>query len=240
MRCIGSDAVSANQAAAGARGRLLLLLDPNLEADGGGWLREMVSHGLRPDVGVVGGKLLGPEGTVRHAGLALGGRDVVFYPFAGQQRTGIGYFGYLQLVRDVTAVSSACLLVRRDAFVACGGFDEALEVPAFKEIDLCLKLANAGYRTVWTPYAELRSRLDGSPLCAETAGFQRGIARMRRRWGARLENDPHWSPNLGLNSGETRLAFPPRAARKPASLGKGPSYCSAAGPARLEVIANAP
>ena len=210
VRFMGHNSGLDHLASQEARGSLLLLLNANLDVGDPGWLREMVSHAIRPDVGAVGAKLLGPDGTVRHAGIAVGGRSIGFLPFAGQHPGGAGYFGYLQLVRDVTAVSGACLLIKRDAFLEHGGFDDALVLPTVKDIDLCLKLANAGYRTVWTPYAELFFRDDALPLYADPARFKRAIARMRQRWGNRLDSDPYWSPNLAPYSGEleTRLSTP--------------------------------
>jgi O-antigen biosynthesis protein len=212
VRFIGRHAAPCIKAAQQARGSLLLLLNANLAAGEAGWLREMVSQALRPDVGAVGAKLLGPDGTVRHAGVAIGGRSVVFLPFAGQRPGDAGYFGYLRLARDVSAVSGACMLIRRDVFLQHDGFDEALVVPTFKDVDLCLKLAESGYRTVWTPHAEMFFRDEATPLHGDAARFKRAIARLRQRWGRRLEYDPYWSPNLAHESGEPRLAFPPRAA----------------------------
>ncbi len=194
-----------NQAAEAARGPLLLLLDPGLVPSGAGWLREMVSQAGRPAVGAVGAKLLSPRGTVRQAGIVLGGRNLALAPFVGRRRAQGGYFGHLQIAREVTAVSGQCLLVRRTAFLAAGGLDEVLACSSFSDVDLCMKLADSGWRTVWTPYAELSF----GPEAPRQTGFEQAVARMRQRWGDRLDGDHYWSPNLSTDSSDIGLAFPP-------------------------------
>jgi GT2 family glycosyltransferase len=203
-------AAGPNQAAQAAQGALLLLLDPALCPDDRCWLREMVSHAIRPGVGAVGAKLLCPEGTVRHAGIAVGGRGVTFKPFQGRRRAQTGYFGHLQLTRDVTAVSGKCVMLRREAFLAVGGLDEVLPLSAFGDVDLCLKLADNGYRTLWTPYAELTIRAEAPRRRGQAGAFKRAVARMRQRWGHRLDADRFWSPNLSSDPNDLGLAFPPR------------------------------
>ncbi|HEY0183538.1 MAG TPA: glycosyltransferase [Rhodopila sp.] len=211
VRRISDHDATGMTAAAAARGSLLLWLDPRLEPTDETWLSELVSQAVRPGVGAVGAKLLGPDGTICNAGIAVAGRDVAFTPFVGCQRARTGYFGHLQLARDVTAVSGQCLMLRREAFLAAGGFDEVLALTAFSDVDLCLKLAEMGQRIVWTPYAELRHR-DAAPR--QRAGSVRSTrtaaARMRQRWGQKLDSDPYWNPNLSLDRFEIALAFPPR------------------------------
>jgi O-antigen biosynthesis protein len=212
VRCIeGRHSPRTNTVVEQARGSLVLLLDCHLNPNDPGWLREMVSHAVRPGVGAVGAKLLCPEGMVRHAGIAVGGRGVAFMPFAGRGRTQTGYFGHLQLARDVTAVSGACLMVRREAFQAVGGLDEILSLTGFSDVDLCLKLADIGYRIVWTPYAELSFRDDG-PTQRDHL-YERAAVRMRQRWGKKLDADRYWSPNLSPEPAAVTLAFPPRTGR---------------------------
>jgi glycosyltransferase involved in cell wall biosynthesis len=200
-----------NAAAAAARGSVLLLLDTDLDPGDPSWLREMVSHAIRPGVGAVGAKLLDPHGTVRHAGIAVGGRSITFCPFAGRRGTHAGYFGHLQLTRDVTAVSGKCLMLLRQNFNAAGGFDEATLPSTLNDVDLCLKLIQAGFRNVWTPHAELYHRDDPAHhQDADTGRAKQAAARMRQRWGHQLDSDPYWSPNLVSGPGEMALRFPPR------------------------------
>jgi hypothetical protein len=147
---------------------------------------------------------------VRHAGIAVGGRGLTFTPFAGQQSTRAGYFGHLQLARDVTAVSAQCLMVHRQAYLSAGGLEETLSLSAFGDLDLCLKLAETGLRTVWTPHAELTFPQDAPRQRIPATQFRRAAARMRQRWGRMLDLDPYWSPNLSSESIGAALAFPPR------------------------------
>lgn len=210
IRVIGRGSSLAKMAAAEARGSLLLLLDSHLVPNEPGWLREMVSHAIRSDVGAVGPKLLSTTDTVRQAGIAVGGRGLAFTPFVGRRRNQAGYFGHLQLTRDVTAVTSKCLLVSRETFLLLGGLDEALIPAGFREVDFCLKLADAGLRTVWTPYAELHVREGAPRQRLDADAFKRGMSRMRQRWGQRLDADRFWSANLSPDSIGVRLAFPPR------------------------------
>jgi GT2 family glycosyltransferase len=223
-------AAGPNQAAEVARGSMLLLLDADLGPDDRFWLREMVSHAIRPDVGAVGAKLLCTEGTVRHAGVAVGGPAVTFTPFLGRHRAQTGYFGHLQLTRDVAAVSGKCLMVRRQAFLDVGGLDEVLSLAAFGDVDLCLKLAESGYRTVWTPYAELTIRDETPRQRGQAAHFARAAARMRQRWGHKLEVDRFWSPNLAADPNDLGLAFPPRTGRS------GPAPAASAGSCHADAL----
>jgi hypothetical protein len=210
IRVLTFDASHRHDAVGAARGALLLLLDPDLRPVNPGWLREMASQAIRAGVGAVGAKLLSPSGTVRHAGIALGGPDLVFYPFTGRPRSHPGYFGHLQLTRDVTAVSSACLMLRRETFVAVGGLDDAILPPSLRDVDLCLKLAQTGLRNLWTPHAELCFRHDSAlPMTSSySMQAQEGIAQMRQRWGRQLDRDPYWNPNLVPDPGELALNFP--------------------------------
>jgi O-antigen biosynthesis protein len=214
VRCVARhDPSPTNTAADEARGSLLLLLNAHLVPNDAGWLEEMVSHAIRPGVGAVGAKLLSPNGTVRHAGIAVCEPGTAFTPFVGRRSTQTGYFGHLQLTRTVTAVSGTCLMVGRQAFLAVGGLDEVALPAAFSDVDLCLKLARIGYRTVWTPYAELTLRDDDPRQLVRTTQCGWAAARMRERWGHTLDADRYWSPNLAADPIEVRLAFPPRSGK---------------------------
>lgn len=198
-----------NSAAEAAAGSLLLFLDPALAAGDPHWIAELVSHAVRADVGAVGAKLLCPEGTVSHAGLVLGGADVVFRPFVGSQHTQAGYFGHLQLTRAVSAVSGGCLMVRRQAFLDAAGFDENGLPPELADVGLCLTLTQSGLRHVWTPHAQLWSQREPAESATDSIEFRRAAGRMQKKWGARVASDPYWNPNLTPNPAETALAFPP-------------------------------
>jgi GT2 family glycosyltransferase len=204
-----------NLAAAAAKGEVLLLLNNDVSMIHADWLDEMVAHAVRPNVGAVGAKLLFPNDRVQHAGVVLGagGPGPVAAHFgAGALRHDPGYWGHLGLVRNVSAVTAACLAVRRSVYEAVGGFDETVAV-AFNDVDFCLKLRARGYDIVWTPFAELHHH-ESASRGQDAAGparvrFDKEVAVLRARWGARLESDPFYNPNLDQTHADCRLAFPP-------------------------------
>jgi GT2 family glycosyltransferase len=203
-----------NRAVQEATGALILLLNNDVDVINPDWLREMVSHAIRPGIGAVGAKLLYPDGTIQHGGVTVGVGGVAGHQYLHKARGNIGYFGQLKLVRNVTAVTGACLLLRRQAYLEVGGLDETDLPVAFNDIDLCLKLVQRGYRNLWTPFAELyhaESVSRGSDRVGENAArYARDVATMRQRWGAVLDHDPYWNPNLSLDAAGISLAFPPR------------------------------
>jgi O-antigen biosynthesis protein len=196
-----------NQAVAEARGEIILLLNNDTEIIEPGWLREMVSHAIRPGIGAVGAKLLYEDDTVQHAGVLLGigwPYGVAGHIYSGAKRDSAGPFDLLSVVRTASAVTAACLAVRRDLFLAVGGLDEHNLKVAFNDVDLCLRLRAAGYRNVWTPFAELyhkESASRGEDLEGEKLRrFRAEMDYMRRHWAEELDNDPFWNPNLSINS----------------------------------------
>ncbi|MFK0268858.1 glycosyltransferase [Pseudomonas asiatica] len=178
-----------NQAASQACGEFLLFLDANTAAIKRDWLDELLNHGMRPEVGSVGGKLLGADGTIQGAGLLLGIGAPVTNPFQGVAADAAGYLRRLQVDQNYTALSEKCLLLRRELFMASGGFDEWLE--PWGAVDLCIKLQQAGYLNVWTPRAQL---LLGASEMAHVTPEQED--RLYQRWLAVLANDPASNPNF--------------------------------------------
>jgi GT2 family glycosyltransferase len=203
-----------NRAVQLATGSLILLLNNDVDVINPDWLREMVSHAIRPGIGAVGAKLLYPDGSLQHGGVTVGMGGVAGHQYVHRPRGDSGYFGHLKLVRNVTAVTGACLMMRRQTFLEVGGLNEASLPVAFNDVDLCLKLVESGYLNVWTPYAQLyhhESASRGTDLQGEKAArFRREQDYMRQRWGFQLDNDPYWNPNLSLWSHDVALAFPPR------------------------------
>jgi glycosyltransferase involved in cell wall biosynthesis len=209
-----------NRAVAEARGEVLLLLNNDTEVIEPGWLREMVSHAVRPEIGAVGCKLLYPNRRLQHGGVVLGigwPGGVAGHCFAGAPGEAAGPFGLLALARSASAVTAACLAVRRSVFEEVGGLDEENLPVAFNDVDLCLRIRERGYRNLWTPFAvlyHLESVSRGLDVEGEKARrFQREVAYMRRRWGEALDNDPYWNPNLSLSDSMRTLAWPPRRER---------------------------
>lgn len=202
-----------NHGARHAHGDVLGLVNNDIEVRDGDWLQELVSHACRSGVGAVGCMLYYPDDTIQHAGVITGVHGVAGHVAVGQKRGDTGYFGRGCLVQNLSAVTAACLVVRKRVFDEVGGLDEAIAV-AFNDVDFCLRLQQAGYRNVWTPHAwayhhESASRgLDDAP--EKRARFLAEVAFMQRRWGSRLERDPAYNPNLTLTGYPFQLAFPPR------------------------------
>lgn len=202
-----------NYAAQYATGEILGLVNNDIEVEGSEWLAEMVSHAVRPDVGAVGAMLLYPNDTIQHAGVILGMHGVAGHVYAGMPRGFSGQMGRALLTQEMSAVTAACLLVRKNVFLEVGGLDEGLSV-AFNDIDLCLRVRARGYRNIWTPYAVLYHHESASRGYEDTPEkklrFGREIDFMQLRWGSVLLNDPSYNQNLSLGADEFELAFPPR------------------------------
>jgi GT2 family glycosyltransferase len=179
------------------------------------WLHDVVGTLQYPGIGCVGVKLLYPDLLVQHAGFVIGMGGTVGSPHRlAFHRLGVGYSGLLRLAHCPSAVSWACLAARRDAFDEVGGFSEEHFTGMFGDVDLCLRLREAGWRTGWTPHAELiRHQLpeDGRMIDgAEAIRFDRDISYLHQRWGKWMEDDPAYNPNLTLAHESISLAWPPR------------------------------
>jgi len=202
-----------NDAVKRARGELVGLINNDIEATSQEWLSEMVSHALRPGVGAVGARLWYPNNTLQHGGVILGMGGVASHSHKHLPRHQYGYFGRADLVQSFSAVTAACLLIRKEIYEAVGGFNEKLQ-SAFNDVDFCLRVREAGYRNVWTPYAELyhhESATRGVENTAEKQDrFAEEVKYIMQRWGSLLLNDPAYSPNLTLDIEDFRLAWPPR------------------------------
>jgi GT2 family glycosyltransferase len=203
-----------NRAAAEAQGEILLLLNNDVQVIDSGWLRELVSHAMRSDVGAVGAKLLYADGRLQHGGIVLGVGGVAGHYRVGDRRNSPGPFGWLALTRTTSALTGACLAVRRAVYDEVCGLDAQDLAVAFGDVDLCLRIQERGYRNLWTPAAELyhlesASRgLDSTGTNAER--FHRETEAMLTRWGGTLQSDPYWNANLSLDNGYGVPAWPPR------------------------------
>lgn len=194
-------------------GSVVALLNNDVEVLHADWLSEMVSRVLQPKVAMVGARLWYPNETVQHGGVILGGGGIAGHAHAGLRRGEPGYFARAHLAQDISAVTTACALVKRGAFLQVGGFDENLAV-TFNDVDLCLRLRETGYRIVWTPYAELIHHESASRGFDDSAPkqvrFLAEVDYMKSKWGDRLQRDPFYNPNLSLDENLFTLAFPPR------------------------------
>jgi len=202
FRCSGAFNFSAlnNQAAQKAAGTLLALLNNDIEVVDGNWLDEMVGLAQRPAVGCVGAKLLYPDGRIQHGGVTIGLGGLAAHNYRLLPGDIPGYMNQMHLTHEVSAVTAACLVVPKSVYFDVGGFDERELKVAFNDVDFCLKVRSAGYRNLWSPFAELlhhesASRgFDYAPARAARSATEANV--IRRRWGQKLFNDPYYSPNL--------------------------------------------
>jgi GT2 family glycosyltransferase len=181
-----------NLAAQTARGELLLLLNDDVEVLTNHWLTAMVEQALRPGVGAVGAWLLHPDGRTQHAGIVVGLGPVASPLHAGIIRDGIDR-GMACLMRNVSAVTGACLMIRKELYQEMGGLDELNLPTSFNDVDLCLRLRQAGFQVIYTPLALLRHRESATRVIGDERPF---VATMHERWGQALERDPYWNRHL--------------------------------------------
>lgn len=191
-----------NWASRQAKGDYLLFLNNDTEVITADWLEELLSHCQRPEIGAVGAKLLFPDGNIQHAGVVVGLFGVAGHAFYGRPCGELGYMGFASVTRNYSAVTAACLMMRRDVFNEAGGFDESLDI-AYNDVDLCLKVVNKGYFIVWTPQAVLYHH-----ECA-TRGLdlqKNNIRYFCDKWNDFLKNgDPFYNSNLSLNYHDFRI-----------------------------------
>lgn len=193
-----------------ADGEFLCLLNNDIEVLTPGWLEEMMRFGIREDVGAVGARLWYPDRGLQHGGAILGIGGVAGHSHKGLPQGMPGYFGRAVLHQRMSAVTAACMLVRRSTYLAVGGLDEKLQV-AFNDIDFCLRLRDEGYHNVWTPYAELvhhESASRGYETTPEKkVRFEREVNLMKARWRDALQRDPAYSVNLTLKHEDFTLRW---------------------------------
>ena len=193
-----------NLAAKQAKHEMLCLLNNDIEVISPEWLSEMAHFLARDDVGCVGAKLYYPNNTIQHAGVVLGINGVAGHIYKHCPRDAEGYDKHLLTARYCSAVTAACLLVKKKTYLKAGGFDENLAV-AYNDVDFCIKLGDLGYKHVWTPRAELYHHESVSRgthkqrTWSQRRQFKKETAYMKKKWGARLRNDPAWHPSWPLS-----------------------------------------
>jgi len=193
-----------NWAARRVNGEVLLFLNNDTQVISGEWLEEMLQLAIRPGVGAVGAKLYYPDERIQHAGVIVGVGGVAGHSHKYFSRNDPGYFGHLISVHNVSAVTAACMMVRKQVFQEVHGFDENY-ILAFGDIDLCLRILQKGYLNVWTPYAELyhhESKTRGvEDSEIKQKRFAREVDQFKLRWNDFLQNgDPFYNPNLTLDN----------------------------------------
>lgn len=198
-----------NFGAKAAKGDYLLLLNNDVEVITENWLEELLSNCQRPDVGIVGAKLYYPDDTVQHAGIIIGIGGVAGNVFVGLPRKFTGYFHKASIQQDLSAVTAACMMVKRSVYEEMGGLEEKLQV-VFNDVDFCLRVRRAGYLVVFDPYVELyhytfkanEAESNKEKVCE----FQNEIELVRSRWiGLLKRGDPMYNPNLTLTKWDYSL-----------------------------------
>lgn len=192
-----------NYAATKAHGSLLVLMNNDIEVLSATWLSDMVSHLSRTDVGCVGAKLYYPNGKLQHGGVISGLGGVAGHSHKHFPKNHPGYFKRLQVIQNLSAVTGACLAVRKEVFEEVGGLNEQHLAIAFNDVDFCLKVQQAGYRNVWSPYIEMVHHESVSRGHEDTpekqARFTSEVNYMKQAWGDLLLNDPCYSQWLTLD-----------------------------------------
>jgi O-antigen biosynthesis protein len=190
-----------------ARGEYICLLNNDAAPLEGGWLGEMMHHARRPEVGVVGAKLTYPDGRIQHGGviLGIGNGSPADHPYNGSPGNYPGYWGRLEVEQDFSAVTAACFVTRRSIYDEVGGLDEGAFAVAYNDVDYCLRVRQAGYLVVWTPYARLlheasaslkSTEVEDKTMSAKQARFDKEIAAMYERWPRLIAFDPAYNRNL--------------------------------------------
>ncbi len=200
-----------NYGASQASGDYFLMLNNDTEIITPNWIEELLMHAQHNYVGAVGAKLYYPDNTIQHAGIVLGmGSDKVaghiFYKIPKQE---LGYMGRLCYTQNLSAVTAACMMVRRDVWEKVGGLDEGFAV-AYNDVDFCLRIQKEGYKIVWTPFAELyhyESKSRGSDNSGQKRDrFNNEVNNFKTRWKDALEaGDPYFNPNFSLEHSDFRV-----------------------------------
>lgn len=188
-----------------ARGEYVVLLNNDTAVLDQHWLDALLNHALRPEVGIVGAKLHFLTGGIQHGGVVLGLRGVADHPFLGEASDSNGYLHRLQVDQNYSAVTAACLMIRKSVYLEVGGMDEVDLTVSYNDVDLCLKVGVAGYLVVWTPYAQLmheanvsQNNVDKTKLEAKIKRFKGEQHAMYQRWLPTLLYDPAYNKNLSL------------------------------------------
>ncbi|MGZ9740089.1 TIGR00180 family glycosyltransferase [Pseudomonas sp. GNP012] len=187
-----SDVALYNAASQQARGEYLVLLAADSEVVNPNWLESLLNHAQRPEVGVVGPKLIDRDGKVTQAGLILGMNGGVGSAFVGEKHDAKGYLHRLALEQNYSAVSKVCLMVRKALFDELDGLDGVTFADGLSDVDLCLRAGQAGYLTVWTPLVQVIH-------CGEVPQVPQALDALRDKWAAAFAQDQAYNANLALS-----------------------------------------
>jgi len=192
-----------NAGVASSRGRVVVLLNNDIAVPRADWLDAMVRQACRPEVGAVGAKLLYADGTLQHAGVVVGLGGRAGHILRRRPADTPGHLGQMRVAHEVSAVTAACLAVERHKYDAVGGLDAEAFPIDFNDVDLCLRLGAAGYKTVWTPHAvvaHLESTSRGPSVGAARLRFEAEAERFVARWRDTIRHDPSYHPALSLTT----------------------------------------
>jgi len=203
-----------NSAVLQARGEYIGLINNDIEVISSEWLEEMISFAIQPNVGAVGARLWYPNERLQHGGCITGIGGVAGHSHKNIARGDFGYFSRAQLIQTLSALTAACLIIKKNIYQEVGGLDEVNLKVAFNDIDFCLRVREAGYRNIWTPYAELYHHESATRGYEDTQEkklrFMKEVLYMKTRWKHVLNYDPAYSPNLTLDREDFSYAWPPR------------------------------
>ncbi len=188
-----------NAAAKQCESPVLLFLNDDTSVIAPDWLGSMVELVMRPEVGAAGAKLLYPNGRIQHAGVVMGLYDNCGHAFKALDGSTAHYFDFSDIIRNVSAVTGACLMARAEVFWQVGGFDETDFAVAFNDVDLCLKIGALGLRVLYTPHALLYHHEAFSKTSKDLVPHPEEVTRMRYKWEHLIATDPYYSPNLTRN-----------------------------------------
>jgi len=194
-------------------GEYLVLMNNDIEITQTDWLEEMLAFACQPDIGCVGAQLWYPNNTLQHGGVVLGIGGVASHAHKGIPRGNFGYFGRASAHQMFSAVTAACLMIRKSTYQAVDGFDETLKV-AYNDVDFCLKVRAQGLRNLYNPFASFIHHESASRGSDQEGSNQQRLAAeaaiMKQRWGALIADDPAYSPNLTLLGDDFSMAWPSR------------------------------
>ena len=201
-----------NFAVSQSKGEYVVLLNNDTAILDGGWLHALLNHAQRPEVGVVGAKLLFPNGLIQHAGVVVGLDGPAGHPFIGQPAATPGYMQRVMVDQNYSAVTAACLMIRRSIYEEVAGLDEDLFKVSYNDVDLCLKVGAQGYLIVWTPHALLlhegsvsQTHVDRTAFAAKLRRFRSEQHGMMSKWLPVMANDPAYNRNLSLEDNGFRI-----------------------------------
>jgi O-antigen biosynthesis protein len=196
-----------------SQGEVIVLLNNDTEVINEDWLNEMVSQCMRKEIGAVGAKLYYPNGQIQHAGVFLYEGHPGNHIYLKRDKNDPGYFNKLNLVQNYSAVTGACLAIRKDTYLEAGEFDEKNLKVAYNDVDFCLKVRELGYNNLWTPFAQLyhhESLSRGNDMSEKNwLRFKKEQSYMLSKWKDAMSKDPYFNPNLAIETHTTQYAFPP-------------------------------